>query len=220
MKNLAIMCLSFIILIGQSYGQTIIFKNFVGMNTYVAKDDIFYCSPNNSSMQTDEIAACKNIHSLKNCFNSWNEVWSYLMSGKKFVTQTNYSHDYVNEIVTKLENDQLVMTINGVIVGQIGYDSRTKDKFDPNNIKMLLRVVENDYPLNGGVKRDYVISLKINEGGEIYMYFEPMLTENFITHEKFYEYYIPMFENGELRMGFSTARTYDECKFIYYYAVD
>lgn len=74
--------------------------------------------------------------------------------------------------------------------------------------------------MNGGVKRDYVFTIKTDKQRGVYLYFEPRLQENIFTHELFYEYYIPMFENGKLNMNFSSADTYEECKFFYYYAVD
>lgn len=155
----------------------------------------------------------------KSGFSSWEDVINFLPN-KKFVSHDFYGYEYANELTFRGENGKLVMCINGVKIGEVGYDLRDKDKFNPNKIHMLLRVIETDYPMNGGVKRDYVFTIKTDKQRGVYLYFEPRLQENIFTHERFYEYYIPMFENGKLNMNFSSADTYEECKFFYYYAVD
>lgn len=155
----------------------------------------------------------------KSDFSSWEDVINFLPN-KKFVSHDFYGYEYANELTFRGENGKLIMCINGVKIGEVGYDLRDKDKFKPNKIHMLLRVIETDYPMNGGVKRDYVFTIKTDKQRGVYLYFEPRLQENIFTHERFYEYYIPIFEDGKLNMNFSSADTYEECKFFYYYAVD
>lgn len=181
-------------------------------------DEVDNVGENEPAINTQTLQFSRNEISKKG-FSSWAEVFQFLPN-KKFVSHDFYGYEYANELAIQGENGKLIMCINGVKIGEIGYDLRDKDKFNPDKIHMLLRVIETDYPMNGGVKRDYVFTVKVDKQRGVYLYFEPRLQENIFTHERFYEYYIPMFEDGKLNMNFSSANTYEECKFFYYFAVD